>query len=60
MGGGLGMIIGIVASRFGIGGVVVVLLGAWMLGMFGGGGSGVVSPAQQGTSATATNDAAAA
>lgn len=60
MGGGLGMIIGLVASRFGIVGVVVVLLGAWMLGMFGGGGSGVVSPTQQGASATATNDAAAA
>ena len=59
-GGGLGLIIGLVASRFGIVGVIVVLLGAWALGMFGGGGSGVVSPTQPGTSATATNDAAAA
>ncbi|CAA9513748.1 MAG: YpfJ protein, zinc metalloprotease superfamily [uncultured Sphingomonadaceae bacterium] len=60
-GGGLGLIIGLVASRFGIAGVVVVLLGAWMLGMFGGGGSGVVSPAQPGVSASgATNDAATA
>ena len=63
MGGGLGMIIGLVASRVGSGGVVVVLLGAWMLGMFGGGGSGVVSPGGSGgtqTSATATTNAAQA
>ncbi len=51
MGGGLGLIISLVASRFGIVGVGVVLLGAWMLGMFGGGGSGVVSSAGQGTGA---------
>ena len=62
MGGGLGLILGLVASRFGIGGVVVVLLGAWMLGMFGGSGSGVVSPGQPGVTAGrgATNDAAQA
>ena len=47
-GGGLGMLIGLVGSRFGIGGIVVVLLGAWLLGMFGGGGGQrAVSPAQQ-------------
>ena len=62
MGGGLGLIIGLVASRFGIGGVVVVLLGAWMLGMFGGGGSRVVSPGQPGVTAGsgATDNAAQA
>jgi len=53
MGGGLGLILSLVGSRFGIGGIVVVLLGAWMLGMFGGGGSGVVSPTQPGTTAAA-------
>ena len=48
MGGGLGMILGLVGSRFGIGGVVVVLIGAWMLGLFGGGGGQrAVSPALQ-------------
>jgi len=47
-GGGLGLILGLVGSRFGIGGVVVVLLGAWLLGLFGGGGGQqAVSPAQQ-------------
>lgn len=47
-GGGLGMLIGLVGSRFGIGGIVVVLLGAWMLGMFGGGGGQrALSPQQQ-------------
>lgn len=60
MGGGLGLIISLVASRFGIGGVVVVLLGAWMLGMFGGGGSGVVSPTQPGAAAGASAGGACA
>ncbi|MBS0504763.1 MAG: zinc metallopeptidase [Proteobacteria bacterium] len=47
-GGGLGMLIGLVGSRFGIGGIVVVLLGAYLLGMFGnGGGQRAVSPQQQ-------------
>lgn len=47
-GGGLGMILSLVGSKFGIGGIVVVLIGAWLLGMnpFGGGGSGVVSNPQ--------------
>ncbi|MFD1612910.1 neutral zinc metallopeptidase [Sphingomonas tabacisoli] len=46
-GGGLGLLLGLVGSRFGIGGVAVVLIGAWLLGMFGGGGQRAVSPAQQ-------------
>ena len=38
----------LVGSQFGIGGVAVVLLGAWMLGMFGGGGGQrAVAPAEQ-------------
>ena len=49
MGGGLGLIIQLVASRFGIVGVIVVIAGAWMLGLFGGGGQSVVSPGQGGT-----------
>jgi predicted metalloprotease len=46
-GGGLGLLLGLVGSRFGIGGVIVVLLGAWLLGMFGGGGQRAVAPAEQ-------------
>lgn len=46
-GGGLGMLLSLVGSRFGIGGIAVVLIGAWLLGMFGGGGQRAVSPAQQ-------------
>jgi predicted metalloprotease len=52
-GGGLGgggflpMILGLVGSRFGIVGVLIVLAGAWFLGMFGGGGQQALSPAQQ-------------
>jgi uncharacterized protein len=47
-GGGLGLILGLVGSRFGIGGVAVVLIGAWLLGLFGGGGGQqALSPAQQ-------------
>lgn len=47
-GGGLGIILSLVGSRFGIGGIAVVLIGAWLLGMFGGGGGQrAVSPAQQ-------------
>lgn len=57
-GGGLGLILGLVGSRFGIGGVVVVLLGAFLLGInpFGGGGQQAIGPAQQ----TATGGEAAA
>jgi len=50
-GGMLPMLIGMVGSRFGIGGIVVVLIGAWMLGLFGGGGQRAISPAQQQTAA---------
>jgi predicted metalloprotease len=48
-GGGLGLILALVGSRFGIGGVIVVVLGAMLFGFnpFSGGGSGVVSPQQQ-------------
>jgi predicted metalloprotease len=46
-GGGLGLILGLVGSRFGIGGVAVVLIGAWLLGLFGGGGQQAVSPVEQ-------------
>ncbi|NNM76205.1 zinc metalloprotease [Sphingomonas sp. ID1715] len=46
-GGGLGLLLSLVGSRFGIGGIAVVLIGAWLLGMFGGGGQRAVSPAQQ-------------
>lgn len=60
-GGALGLIISLVASRFGIVGVGVVLLGAWMLGMFGtGGGSGVVSSGQPRSAAAGGQSAAAA
>lgn len=47
LGGGLGLILSLVGSRFGIGGIAVVLIGAWLLGMFGGGGQRAVSPAQK-------------
>ena len=60
MGGGLGLILGLVGSRFGIGGIAVVLIGAWMLGMFGGGGgSGVVSQSQPGRTAAVGGTTAA-
>lgn len=49
-GGGLGLIFGLVASRFGIGGIIVLVLGMFLFGMnplslVGGGGS-VPGPAQ--------------
>jgi uncharacterized protein len=46
-GGGFGLLLGLVGSRFGIGGVIVLVVGAMLLGFnpFGGGGSGVMSPA---------------
>jgi len=60
-GGGLGLILSLVGSRFGIGGIAVVVIGAMLLGFnpFGGGGSGVVSPNRQpaATSANAANAA---
>lgn len=56
-GGMFGLIFGLVASRFGIGGIIVLVIGAMLLGMnpFGGGGSGVVAPhqAKQGGSTAA-------
>ena len=54
-GGGLGMILSLVGSKFGIGGVAVVLLGAWLLGMFGGGGGQqAVAPGRQVEAGTKT------
>lgn len=52
-GGGLGMILGLVGSRFGIGGIIVVVIGAMLLGMnpFGGGSSRQASSAGTGASA---------
>ena len=57
-GGGLGLILSLVGSRFGIGGIAVVVIGAMLLGFnpFGGGGSSLVSPGQQ---PAATNAGAA-
>ncbi|HEU4967534.1 KPN_02809 family neutral zinc metallopeptidase [Sphingomonas sp.] len=53
-GGGLGLILGLVGSRFGIGGVAVVLIGAWLLGLFGsGGGQQSISPQEQAGGKTA-------
>jgi predicted metalloprotease len=45
-GGGFGLLLGLVGSRFGIGGIIVLVVGAMLLGYnpLGGGGSGVVSP----------------
>ena len=39
LGGGLGMILPLIASRFGIGGILILLLGYCVLTQFGGGGS---------------------
>lgn len=49
-GGGLGCLIPLVASRFGIGGVVVLVIGYFILSSLGGlngGGSGIAPPSQQ-------------
>ena len=48
-GGGLGCLIPLVASRFGIGGVVVLLVGYFLLSSLGGlgGGSGGIAPSSQ-------------
>ncbi len=51
LGGGAGMLLGLVASRFGIGGVIVVLIGIMLFGGLGnltGGGQQAVSPAGPG------------
>ena len=48
-GGGFGLLLGLVGSRFGIGGVIVLIIGAMLFGFnpLGGGGSGIVSQAPQ-------------
>jgi uncharacterized protein len=52
LGGGLGLILSLVGSRFGIVGVLVVLAGAWFLGLLGGGGGQqALAPGQQQTAA---------
>jgi len=55
-GGGLGCLLPLVASRFGIGGVVVLVIGYFLLsslgGLGGGGGGGGVMPVQQQSAAT--------
>ena len=59
LGGGAGMILGLVASRFGIVGVLVLLLGYCVLSSLGGGGGGLLSgPGQQATSGKSTLDPA--
>lgn len=49
MGGGMGLLFSLVASRFGIGGIIIFVIGAMLLGFnpFGGGGSGLVSQGPQ-------------
>ena len=46
-GGGFGLLLGLVGSRFGIGGVIVLIIGAMLFGFnpLGGGGSGIVPQA---------------
>jgi predicted metalloprotease len=48
-GGGLGCLLPLIASRFGIGGVVVLVIGYFLLSSLGGlgGGTGGVAPSQQ-------------
>jgi predicted metalloprotease len=47
-GGGFGLLLGLVGSRFGIGGVIVLIIGAMLFGFNPlGGGSGIVSQAPQ-------------
>ncbi len=55
-GGGLGCLLPLIASRFGIGGVAVLLIGYFLLnslGGLGGGGSGPMQSSQVGQTATA-------
>jgi len=57
LGGGAGMLIGLVFSRFGIGGVLVLVLVLYLiggLGDFGGGGQQAVAPTQQRPAAART------
>ena len=58
LGGGAGMILGLVASRFGIVGVLVLLLGYCVLSSLGGGGGLLSGPGQQATSGKSTLDPA--
>src|SRR3546814_14400218 len=48
-GRGIGLLMNLVASRFGIGGLIVLVIGAMLLGFnpFGGGGSSLVGPNTQ-------------
>jgi predicted metalloprotease len=58
-GGGLGCLLPLIASRFGIGGVVVLLIGYFILsslGGLGGGGSGSLPSSQVGQSATSPSN----
>jgi uncharacterized protein len=51
LGGGAGMLFGLVASRFGIGGIIVLVLIMWLFGGLGnltGGGQQAVSPSMPG------------
>ncbi len=59
-GGGLGIILSLVGSRFGIVGVLLVLAGAWFFGLLGGGGTQrVASPSAQSSGQTAAQGCAA-
>lgn len=60
-GGGLGMILSLVGSRFGIVGVLLVLAGAWFFGLLGGGGGGqqIASPTAQNSPQTNAQGCAA-
>ena len=58
-GGGLGCLIPLIASRFGIGGVIVLVIGYFLLsslgGLGGGGGGGGLAPTQQSAPAGQSN-----
>jgi predicted metalloprotease len=61
-GGGMGLLFGLVASRFGIGGIIVFVIIAMVMGFnpFGGGGSGLVSGPQTQTGGKGAAQACAA
>jgi predicted metalloprotease len=60
-GGGLGLLFSLVASRFGIGGIIILGLGMFLFGFnpFGGGGSQMVGQSPQVTSQSASQVCAA-